>query len=74
MTHVLNGLFPLLLAQPELMPADWQADLDAARDQTGRARVVLDYVAGMTDRFAIAEYRRLIGEPGADPSATGRAY
>lgn len=64
-TEVLNGLFPLLLAQPDLMPADWQADLSRAADETGRARVVLDYVAGMTDRFAIAEYRRLIGEPGA---------
>ena len=62
-TQVLNGLFPLLLDQPALMPQDWLADLAEATDETGRARVVLDYVAGMTDRFAIAEYRRLIGEP-----------
>jgi len=42
------------------MPAEFagRASTDD-RDQTGRARVVADYVAGMTDRFAIAEYERL---------------
>ena len=29
------------------------------RDEAGRARVVCDYIAGMTDRFAIEEHRRL---------------
>ena len=63
-TQVLNGLFPLLMDRPALMPDDWQAEVrEAGNDPTRRARVVLDYVAGMTDRFAIAEYRRLIGEP-----------
>ena len=34
-------------------------DALAARDETARARLVLDYVAGMTDRFAISECERL---------------
>src|SRR5690606_7637244 len=60
-TAVLEGLFPLYLAEPSLMPPEWQAEARGA-DATRLARVVVDYVAGMTDRFALAEYRRLIGE------------
>ena len=61
-TAMLNTLVPMLLDDPRLMPPEWQAELEAAADRTGRARVVLDYVAGMTDRFAIAEYQRLTGD------------
>jgi len=58
-TAMVNALFPLYLQRPELLPADWHADVAAARGETELARVVLDYVAGMTDRFAIQEYGRL---------------
>ncbi|MBK5947801.1 deoxyguanosinetriphosphate triphosphohydrolase [Rhodobacter veldkampii DSM 11550] len=58
-TGMVNALFPLFLDRPELLPDDWQADVAQARDRTELARVVLDYVAGMTDRFAIQEYTRL---------------
>jgi len=60
-TEKLDGLFPLFLAQPQLLPAEWQADVGAAQDQTALARIVADYVAGMTDRFAIQEHQRLLG-------------
>ena len=56
---ILNDLFPLFLAEPAQMPDQWQAQAQAARDQTERARVVLDYVAGMTDRYAISLHLRL---------------
>ncbi len=59
-TAVINGLFPLYLHQPDLLPAEWQDDVAAARDETSLARIVCDYVAGMTDRFAIAEGERLL--------------
>ena len=58
-TDILQHLFPLLMNDPTLLPADWQAEALAARDETARARLVLDYVAGMTDRFAISECERL---------------
>ena len=58
--QVINGLFPLFLAQPGLLPAEWQSDVAAARDDTALARIVADYVAGMTDRFALAEAQRLL--------------
>ena len=58
-TAVINELFPLFLGDPALLPAEWQADVARARGRTELARVVLDYVAGMTDRFAIQEHERL---------------
>ena len=42
------------------------AEAEAAGGRAGRARVVADYVAGMTDRFAILEHRRLF-DPDAQP-------
>ncbi|HEX9858451.1 MAG TPA: dNTP triphosphohydrolase [Paracoccaceae bacterium] len=60
-TAVVNALFPLYLAQPDLLPAEWRADIARATDQTALARIVADYVAGMTDRFALQEHARLCG-------------
>jgi dGTPase len=62
-TRFLNELFPLFMARPELLPAEWRADIEAARDEVTLARIVADYVAGMTDRFAIQEHARLVGGP-----------
>ncbi|MFC3628160.1 deoxyguanosinetriphosphate triphosphohydrolase [Paracoccus angustae] len=58
-TAMLNDLFPLFLHDPGQMPEHWCRVARAAGDETQCARVVLDYVAGMTDRFAIAEHQRL---------------
>ena len=63
-TRVVNDLFPLFLTHPDLLPAEWQADVGRAGDQTRLARVVADYVAGMTDRFAVQEHLRLVGPTG----------
>jgi len=60
-TDVINGLFPLFMAQPGLLPDDWRTDVEAAGDDEALARIVADYVAGMTDRFALAEAQRLLG-------------
>ncbi|MGB5862838.1 MAG: deoxyguanosinetriphosphate triphosphohydrolase [Sulfitobacter sp.] len=61
-TCVVEDLFPLFLEQPALMPADWaNAIAQAGTDRTLLARIVADYIAGMTDRFAIQEHERLIG-------------
>ncbi|MBL9074524.1 deoxyguanosinetriphosphate triphosphohydrolase [Tabrizicola sp.] len=61
-TRMIDDLFPLFLRQPDLLPPEWQADVAAATDETLLARVVADYVAGMTDRFAIQEHQRLFGQ------------
>jgi dGTPase len=59
-TAMVDALFPLFLDDPRLLPDDWQDEVARAEDRTALARVVLDYVAGMTDRFAIQEYHRLV--------------
>ena len=55
---VLRDLFRRFKAEPELMPEEWQADLPR-EDEPRLARRVADYIAGMTDRYAILEHRRL---------------
>jgi dGTPase len=60
-TAVINDLFPLYMSDPALLPAEWRQDVAEARDETALARIVLDYVSGMTDRFALAEHARLTG-------------
>ncbi|MEM0935577.1 MAG: deoxyguanosinetriphosphate triphosphohydrolase [Pseudomonadota bacterium] len=60
-TAVIEDLFPLYMAAPEHLPAEWQADLVAATGATALARRVADYIAGMTDRFALQQHARLCG-------------
>ena len=56
--QVLEDLFVYHYEAPDMMPLNWQFDLDGA-PQKLVARRVADYVAGMTDRFAIQEHQRL---------------
>ena len=64
-TRVLDELFPHLLAHPDALPPDWQHEVAAARgDEGATARLVADYVAGMTDRFALQAHARLVGGAG----------
>ncbi|MEL7176868.1 MAG: deoxyguanosinetriphosphate triphosphohydrolase [Pseudomonadota bacterium] len=59
-TAVVEDLFPLFMADPAHLPREWRADVAAVTDETGLARIVADYIAGMTDRFALQEHARLI--------------
>ncbi|WP_298433804.1 deoxyguanosinetriphosphate triphosphohydrolase [uncultured Jannaschia sp.] len=52
-TRVVDDLFPHFMAHPQDLPARWQPDVAAAETETDRARIVSDYIAGMTDRFAL---------------------
>lgn len=60
-TRVVQELFPLFQRRPDLLPPEWQRDVAEARDEVALARVICDYVAGMTDRFALQEHARLTG-------------
>jgi dGTPase len=55
---ILRDLFRRFKAEPELMPEEWRADLPR-EDEQRLARRVADYIAGMTDRYAILEHQRL---------------
>ena len=59
---VVTRVFEALLADPDLMPPRHAGAVPAAREAKGDrgvARVVADYIAGMTDRYALDEYERL---------------
>ncbi len=59
--EVVRALFAHYLADPRALPVDWQAGAGPAGSQQ-TARVAADYIAGMTDRFALGEHRKL--QPG----------
>ncbi len=56
--RIVTELFGLFLAHPETLPEEWR-DQAGAAGSPETARLVSDYVAGMTDRYAIEEHRRL---------------
>jgi len=56
--RILAEMFLLFLAEPDVLPGEWFARVKS-RDEEGRAQVICDYIAGMTDRYAIEEHRRL---------------
>lgn len=56
--EAISRLFPAFLDRPELMPPEWAALADG-RSESARAIVVADYIAGMTDRYALSEVKRL---------------
>jgi len=57
---VVTDLFLALVAEPGLLPSDWAAQCGAAGDPATR-RVVRDYIAGMTDNYALSEHGRVTG-------------
>jgi dGTPase len=65
--RTLKALFDAFMQEPRLLNPEYQAhvkQLEAENGDSGRARAVADYIAGMTDRYAINEYRRIF-EPEA---------
>jgi len=60
-TRTIIDLFEAYIDDPRLMPKEAQqqvSQLESENGRDGRARAVADYIAGMTDRYAIAEYER----------------
>ena len=56
--RVVRDLFGLLVAEPDCLPTEWRAMARTA-GSGGKALVVTDYIAGITDRFALDEHRKL---------------
>jgi dGTPase len=55
-SRIVRELYDAFMAEPVLLPPDYQ---DRSGDLDKRARKIADYIAGMTDRYAIREHRRL---------------
>ncbi len=56
---VVSGLFAAYRADPSTMPSAWSERLPP--DEPARSRHIADFIAGMTDRYAIARYRETVG-------------
>lgn len=61
-TQVIETLFPLYMTDTSLLPDAWQKDVAKVEGGVGLARIVSDYISGMTDRFALLDYERLTGQ------------
>jgi dGTPase len=61
-TAVVRDLFPHFMTHPGELPRQWRKDIDGVGgDDTRMARIVCDYISGMTDRFALDQHRALLG-------------
>ncbi|XWN30593.1 MAG: deoxyguanosinetriphosphate triphosphohydrolase [Devosia sp.] len=58
--RVVEELFAVFAADPDLLPPQWRG-ADEHTTTARHLRRVCDYIAGMTDRFALGEHRRLVG-------------
>jgi dGTPase len=59
---MIPDLFSVFMDRPSLLPQHWQKRVEDAGgkgDEKARARIVCDYIAGMTDRYAIREHERI---------------
>ncbi len=61
--RVVKELFELFIDNPNLLPTDVQARCDGPHEAR-TARVICDYIAAMTDQFAVAEHRKLFSVTG----------
>jgi len=62
--RVIRDLFTIFMAEPKLLPPEFARQFVESESEAGRARAVADYIAGMTDRYAILEHGRMF-----DPAA-----
>ena len=58
--RVVTELYQAYTSGPELLPEDWRSACGAPNDPS-TGRIARDYIAGMTDRFALLEHERIFG-------------
>jgi len=56
--RIVADLFDQFFAEPDTLPTEWQVRIGGEGPSGTKPRVIADYIAGMTDRFAIAEHQR----------------
>jgi len=60
---IVRGLFEAFMRDPGLLPPQYREKLSGQQQTGERARTVADYIAGMTDRYAMREHERLFKTP-----------
>lgn len=63
--RVLKEMFHLFIQEPDVLPPAWYERVSAQETETARAIVICDYIAGMTDGFALEEHGKLFGGKGS---------
>ena len=56
---IVSGLFAVYHDDPRTIPEEWRERLPT--DDPDRSRHIADFIAGMTDRYAVSRYRELVG-------------
>ncbi len=57
--RVITDLFNALYNEPQCLPTEWRRKAEEASKKSDKAEVVVDFIAGMTDRFAMDEHKKL---------------
>lgn len=57
--RVVKQLFAFFMSEPECLPTLWRKRVTQAENNNEKAAIIADYIAGMTDRFALQEHRRV---------------
>lgn len=58
--RIVRDMFNFLMERPDCLPNEWYARVRGRDSEDAyKARIIADYIAGMTDRFAVLEHRRL---------------
>jgi dGTPase len=64
--RIIKALFEIFMQDPRLLPESARertSELESTDGSAGRARAIADYIAGMTDRYAIDEHERIFSAP-----------
>ena len=59
-TKIVDDLFCCFMEQKDILPIKWQNELREGKSEQEMARIVVNYISGMTDRFAMKEHNRLV--------------
>jgi len=57
--RIVSDLFKIYSQEADCLPNEWKLNYDMAKNSFARNRIITDYIAGMTDRFAINEHKKL---------------
>ncbi|MBA4495726.1 anti-phage deoxyguanosine triphosphatase [Paenactinomyces guangxiensis] len=61
-SYIIQQLFEAFMNEPKLLPENDRNQMEFTFSDEERARIVCDYIAGMTDSFAMKMYARLFGQ------------
>ena len=57
--RIVSDLFKIYSKEADCLPNEWKLNYDKAKNSFSRNRIITDYIAGMTDRYAINEHKKL---------------